>query len=68
MIREFLEVLNSTGYSSDSVGSCPGLDHIFIQLGPASPMPPSCPHLCGNSSSLETNVTILGHLSDLIEA
>jgi hypothetical protein len=41
----------------------PGLDHIFIWLGPAPPMPSSlsgrssCPHLRGNSSSLGTDVT-----------
>ena len=50
---------------------CPGLDHNFIWLGPASPTPPSlsslprssCLHLHENSSSLGINVTIPGHLS-----
>ena len=35
------------GYTRIIVGptSCPGLDHICVQLGPTSPMPPSLPNL-----------------------
>ena len=38
-----------------------GLDHIFIRMGPAPPLPRllHCPvHVRGNSSPLGTNVTI----------
>ena len=44
----------------------PGLDYIFIRLGPAPHAFTvwfSCLHMHGNSSLLETNVTILSHLS-----
>jgi hypothetical protein len=66
---------NPTTKIVHGVGSAhnnPGLDHIFIQQGPAPPMPPllpglphaSCPHMRGNSSSSgTTNVRIYCHLS-----
>ena len=64
-------------FNNQSIGECvfiptplvgPGLDHIFIQLGPVPLTSPSllrssCLHLCGYSSLLGTNVTISCRLS-----
>ena len=42
----------------------PGLDHIFVWLGPTPPTPPPLPTpTWGNSSPLGTNVAIPGQLS-----
>jgi hypothetical protein len=55
----------STTYTSSRLFG-PGLDHIFIRVGPAPPTPPSLPglphapypHMRGNSSSFGTDLAI----------